>query len=190
MKKDIRTRLSAKSKKDRFAHSQSASYMVEMVVVPFVLLFALALPIMDLVTTTTRVTFLFAIARDAAFYAAKAKSFNIDISAKEHSAKNIASRIANMEAAGFTGIIIDSIETSILTTDINTKQTTSQKVQLAAAPNSDQYIYQIEVTLTGRVRPLLLFSNKFFGSIPGLSEWISVTVRSKEYCEYPQGLVL
>lgn len=190
MRRDVRTRLSLKRNKGESSRFPSASYMVEMVVVPFVLLFALALPVMDLVTITTRVTFLFACARDAAFYAAKSKSFITDVSAKELSAKNAASKIAYMEAAGFSGVSIDSVETAILITDITTKQTTSQQVKLATAPNSDQNIYQIEVTINGRVRPLILFSNRLFGSIPGLSDWIGVTVRSKEYCEYPQGLLL
>lgn len=172
------------------AGTQSGSYMVEMVVVPFVLLFALALPILDLVTTTMRVTFLWANARDSAFYAAKAKSYSTDISATELSATNVARKLAYLEAAAFTGVTIDSVETAILVTDVNTKQTSSQQTKLTTAPNSDQYIYQIEVTINGKVRPLLLFSSKFFGSVPGLSDWISVTVRSKEYCEYPQGLML
>lgn len=166
------------------------SYIVEAVIIPFVLLFCIFLPIVDLATTSMRFGFLWVCTRDACFHAAKAKTFLSDVSAKNKSAKSIAQEVALMEASRFSGIGIDSVETAILITDVDKKTMTRQTAVLGVAPDTDKFIYQMEVVVNGRIRPLLLFSKKFFGSIPGLTEWLPVSIRSKEYFESPQGLML
>ena len=168
----------------------SASFVVEMAIVIFVLLFCIALPIVDLATITLRVSLLNTCARDAAFHSAKAKTFLSDVSSTSLSAKNLADRIALMEAAAFNDISIDSVQTYILITNLDTKAVSRQSTILTVAPNTDQYVYQIEVVVNGRVRPLLLFSKNWFGDVPGLTDWVRVSVRSREYCENPQGLML
>lgn len=172
------------------ARSERGSYIVEMVIVPFILLFCIALPVVDLVTMTMRVSMLSTIAKDAAFQAAKTKSFDSDISSTSLSAKNLANRIALMECSSFRDITVDSVHTSILITNLDTKQVSRQSTVLSIAPNTDQFAYQLEVSIDGRVKPLLLFSKNWFGVIPGLTDWLPVTVRSQEYFESPQGLML
>lgn len=167
-----------------------ASYIVEAVIVPYVLLFLIALPVVNFVTCTMRCTFLWTCARDASFHAAKAKSFVSDVSATSLSAKNIARQIVTIDASGFNGVSIDSVDTCAVITDLDTKAVTRQTNVLTTAPDTDKCIYQTEVVVTGKVRPLLLFSQKVFGSIPGISDWIQISVRSKDVCESPQGLML
>jgi hypothetical protein len=179
-----------KSFTSQLLRTQSATYIVEVAVILFVLFFLIALPLVDLATFTMRASLLSTCARDAAFHAAKAKSFVSDISSTNLSAKSIANRIALMEAAAFSDISVESVQTSVLITNLDTKEVSRQLTVLTLAPNTDQYVYQIEVSVTGRVKPLLLFSKNWFGDIPGLTDWIPVTVRSREYCENPQGLML
>ena len=82
-------------------------------------------------------------------------------------------------------------------------QVTAQKVKILdtdqAAPeeitplptaqeiDKSQYIYQIKVTVTGQVRPIILLST-FFGNIPGLTQPLTVTAESTATFENPFNL--
>ncbi len=156
----------------------------------YVLLFLLGLPLIDFCTIGLRSQALFMAAHDSAFNASKCKSFLVDISGSEPSAKTIAESSALRAASLMNGTTIDSVVTSILSTNINSLTTTRQTVPLSQPADTSQHVYQIEVVVTGRVRPFLTFSRNIFGDVPGLTQDLRLVVRSAENCEFTQGLTM
>ncbi|MBA3992994.1 MAG: hypothetical protein C0469_05645 [Cyanobacteria bacterium DS2.3.42] len=156
----------------------------------YVLLFLIGLPLIDFCTLGLRSQALFMAAHDSAFNASKCKSFLVDISSSEQAAKTVAESSALRAASLMNGTTIDSVVTSILVTNINSLATTRQTAPLSQPADTSQYVYQIEVVVTGRVKPLLMFSRNIFGDIPGLTQELKLAVRACENCESTQGLTM
>ena len=88
------------------------------------------------------------------------------------------------------GAAIDSVVATILSTNATSLTTTRQTTPLSQPADTQQNVYQIEVLVTGHVKPLFLFSNKYFGNVPGLTQDLKLTTRASENCECPQGLTI
>ena len=154
----------------------------------WLLLVMFMIPFLNLTTIVLRYTFLVSTSRDAAFAAARAKSFITDASTTQLSAVHLAQNQATTTAAAFTGITLTSVTTSILITRLTTGVVTRQTTVLTTPADTSNYLYQIETRVNGQVKPLITFSLPFFGTVPGLTGPMIVFVTSREYCEYPQGL--
>lgn len=169
---------------------RESGYIVEYVLVIYVVVFLLALPAIDLCTVGLRSASLLAATRDAAYCACRAKSLVADVSSSDVSAAHVAQSVALADVASCTGVSVDSVNTYLLTTNVSTLVMTRQQSPLTQAPNTSLNVYQIEVVVAGRIRPLLLFNSSAFGNVPGLTQWIPLTFRSTQICEYPQGLTM
>ncbi len=164
------------------------SFIVDLPSTLWVLLILITFPLLDLATVSLRYTFLVASARDAAHEAARAKSFLSNSSSSDLSSTNMAVQQANQTAAGFSGIQINNVNTSIVISNLATGTVSKQSTPLTQAPDTSQNLYLIEVVVAGQANPLIQYSGVFFGNIPGLTQPMNVTVASQEMCENPQGL--
>ena len=169
--------------------SRRGNTIAELPAVLIVLFMFLTFPLLDLATVTLRYTYLTSMSRDAAHEAAKAKSFLVDSSPTQPSATNAAQTWINMVKNNFQGVVVDTLTTNIVITDIGTQTVTRQTLPLAAPADTAQNLYAIETVVTGRCFPIINFGgSKWFPAVPGLSGPMSVTVSSQEMCENTQGL--
>lgn len=164
--------------------------IAEYVLGVFLLLFLLAIPLCDFVSVGIRINGLVCACRDAAFFAAKAKSFKADVSGTELSAVTTANNILKALPSHFNGISVPKVVTFIVVTDLTSGSVTRYSTPLATPANTDKFLYNIEVVATADIDPLIFFNRTIFGDIPGLTASFPMTIRSSEYCEFPQGLNL
>lgn len=152
------------------------------------LFICLVFPLIDLGTMSLRSSFFMNAARDAVHAAARATTFSTDLGPDELCAKSAALAQAQASVAAFSGISLTTCTTNLLITNINTQAITKQSTRLTQPADTNTNYYSIEVILVGQVSPLITFKNNIFGSIPGLTGPITITVAAQEYCENPQGL--
>jgi hypothetical protein len=155
------------------------------------LLILMAFPLIIVATSAMRFGFFWNACREAAMQAAKCQTFQTD-SAVGISSINTADSWAAKAASGFSGItIVPPVNVYILQTNVVSGTTTkhTNRTALAAAADTDNNIYDIQVELNGQIEPL--FRVPFAGiagPIPGLTGPYPVVVRSQYTSEVPQGL--
>ncbi|MBZ0187181.1 MAG: hypothetical protein K8F91_13115, partial [Candidatus Obscuribacterales bacterium] len=125
--------------------------------------------------------------RDGAHTAATAYSFETGSPGKPSSLESVAP-VVNEFASRYSGINITSIDVDILVTDINTQVVTREADKLADPANIQNNLYALETIVQANLRPLIDYQGPSFTNVPGLTGPWSVTVRSREYAENPQGL--
>lgn len=139
----------------------------------------------DLATIGLRASTLFSAAREAARVAGRSKTFLVDGS-DGLSAVNAAKQKATSMAGYYVQITPSNVRVSIIGSPIRGGATINQTTPLASS--STDYVYQIEVSVTGNVEPLATLSPNLFGNVPGLTGPMTFTARSSEFAEYPTGL--
>lgn len=144
------------------------------------------LPCTDLATLGLRHVFLSAAARNAVHVASKAKTF--ETSLNKPSAKVIADQVAKATANGFSGIDVESVDTYILATNLDTQETIRYAGKLPRPADTSSYVYNVETVLTAKVHPLFTLNKDLMGSIPGLTVPMEGKASAQEYCEHTQGL--
>ncbi len=155
-----------------------------------ILLIFILFPLIDLATLWFGASSVHNAARVAAIDAARAPSF-VNNSGSTQSATNVAKRIATSQATGGVSITSDDVVvTAQKVMIIDADQ--AEPIQITPLPTAEeidksQFIYQVKVTVTGRVRPLVMLS-QFFGKVPGLTEPLPVTATSTATYEDPFGL--
>ena len=157
----------------------------------WVVFFFLFLPLLDFGTLFLRSTFLYMAVHNAARNAAKSRSFLNDVPGQS-SATNTANSTVNNVISMWNGVTVNSILTRIVITDVNTDAVSFAENPLLTPADDSNNTYQIQVTVTGKVDPLVTFNMPWFGSsgLPGLTKSMSVTMSDRQYVENPQGLVL
>ncbi len=163
--------------------------MAEVPLALYILIFFVAIPMLNLATIAVRATFLYLTAHVAAVEAARTKNFETN-SSDQLSAKNLAYQQALTTSALFNGITLDSVAASILITDINSMVQTRTASKLPAPADVSRYAYQIEVRVNGTVQPIIKFNapSVNFLNVPGLTAPLSLTFADRQMCENPQGL--
>lgn len=167
--------------------SKRGSFIVEAPIALFLFLFFFVFPFMDLATITLRTTFLYAAAHNAAWEAARAHTYQNSLDGLPSSVQ-LASSTAQRVVAAFSGVKINSIKTSIITTDIKTLNQSQQSTPLKAPADSSLNSYQVEVSVNAAVDPLIIYNGSNFTNIPGLTQPMNLTFTDRQYCENPQGL--
>jgi hypothetical protein len=169
------------------SRSKRGSFIVEGPIALFLFLFFFVFPFMDLATITLRTTFLYAAVHNAAWEAARARSYQKSLPGFP-SAIELANTVSQKVVSSFSGIKINSVKTTIITTNIQTLKETRQSAPLATPADSSLNSYQVEVALTGSVDPLIIYNGGELGKIPGLTQPMVLTFTDRQYCENPQGL--
>lgn len=163
--------------------------IADMPAVLWVLFVLILYPLIDLATVGMRYTFMLTASREAAMAASRAKTYFADASGTDKSARNAAAAAAAETAQRFTGLNITNTTTSILVTDLATNSVTRFNAPIPISSiDTANNLYAYEVTVTGQVRPLLVFNGPVFGNIPGLTGPMNVAITSQKMCENTQGL--
>lgn len=147
-------------------------------------------PLVDLATIGLRAASILGATRAAALVAGRSQSFQSDLDpqAGDLSAQTSARQEIERHLANCLGPIkVSSVAVTIIATPLQSGQVSIHTSPIAA-PDPTTYIYQIEVTTRGTVRPLLLLNEKIFGTVPGLTTDFPVTFASREFAEHVAGL--
>lgn len=169
------------------SRAYKGSFIAEVPVVLWFLLFLLFFPMLDLMAVTIRTTFLYAAAHSAAIAASRARSFSASINGYP-TATALADEAAQKVVDSFGGITIDSLETAIVVTNVASKAVTRTTRPLNTPADSIANTYQIEVKINGVINPLIPYNSSIFGNIPGLTQPINLIVTDRRYAENAQGL--
>ncbi len=165
-----------------------AQAIAELPLVIFVIFLLLTIPLVDLVCFSLRYNFLNIVAKETVHAASRAKTFQANVSPQDLSAVNLANVQAASSAALFPEITVNSVQTSIVITNLATGQTSRQNTKLLQPANTSTYTYQIETRINGQTNPIILMSTDYWGAVPGLTAPITVSIASRAYAECPQGL--
>lgn len=163
----------------------SGNFIADVPVTLWVLFMVLFFPLMDFGTVCLRSTFLYFAVHNAARNASRARSFLNPIDGQP-SATRIAQDTITTIARGWSGIRVTSMTTQIVTTNINTLVATRQSTSLGTPADDTNNTYQLEVIATGSVDPFIRVP--WFGSVPGLTGPMNITMADRQYFENPQGL--
>ncbi len=171
----------------RYSRNIAGSVLIELPIVLYVFLILLLFPLLNLGSVCLRSYLLFQACHNAALTAAKSRTFatsyGADLSAIE-TGKTTSANIAAM----YSGVQISNVSIQIVSIDINSKVETIFSTKLAAPADISSNLYQIRVTLKGRVDPLIPFNLGVFGNVAGLTGPIDITMNDQNFVEYPQGL--
>ena len=171
--------------------NRKGSSIAELPVAIMILIFALLFPLADLCTIGLRTATVFAAARNAAHHAGRAKSFQENGSSTELSAKNTAINYAlatRDSCLKGTEITSNDVSLEIVGTPFDNKKTPFRSAKPLTETKADDYVYQIEVKVTGHVQPLVLLNKGLLGDIPGLTQPLTICAVCREFCEHPDGL--
>lgn len=164
----------------------SGSSMAEMPAALMIIFVGMFLPLFILASITLRTTLLSAAVKDAAHAAAKAKTF-ANGTPEKPSAQEVAAEQAGATASRFGGITLDNVQTGIVTTRLGTKQVTRSTSPLVVVDTSKN-VYAVEVTVKGRIEPIIRCETGFLANVPGLTGPMPLNMVASEMTENPQGL--
>jgi len=133
-----------------------------------------------------RITFLYGACHNACISAARARTFQNSING-DPTAISLAQDGANAVTNSFPGVHTQTINTSIVITNINTQVQTFSNTPLNSPPDVTNYTYQIQVNINGAVDPF--FPIPLPISISGLNQPMFLTITDRQYFENPQGLI-
>lgn len=179
--------------KSKLGRSKNGSSICEMPVVLFVFILGLLLPLADLGFIAFRTSFIHEAAQNALHSAVRAKTFQQNSSDGELSAINVGRRDAiSVRDSGITGVNFQDtdVELSILGTPVRAGKQPIHSQGPLSTVESKNYLYQVEVTVTGRVEPLITLSSSLFGEVPGLTSALPVQATYKQFVEHPEGLAM
>jgi hypothetical protein len=165
-----------------------ASLVAELPFALWLLFFLFLFPFLDMATVLLRYSFIVAAARDGVHAAAQSKTFSSNASSGDLSAVNAAPLAVNATIAGFSEVGINSVQTTILATNLGTRQVVQYSQPLPIPADTTTNLYEIQTIVRGQVNPLITMNGGVLPAIPGLTCPVPVTVATREYCEYPQGL--
>ncbi len=166
----------------------SGSFISEAPLVFFVVFLVLSLPLISLAGIGIRSSLFHNAVRQAAAAAAKARSFDANLTPTRLSAKNTAYNRVTSAVAGLGGVTLVGLVTNIAMTDLGTRVTTRQSTKLTSPADEAQFLYHIEVQATANIEPLGSNLTSIFGGVPGLTAPIQLRAVAREFCEVAEGL--
>jgi len=172
---------------NRNQRTKNGSFIAEAPLALWILFMLFTFPFIDMATVLLRYTFVSAAARDGALAAAQSKTYLANASGTDLSAVNSSTAAANTTASAFGEITVTSVQTLILATNISSHQVTQYTSPLAQPADTGNYLYELETIVQAQINPLINTGSTLL-SVPGLTSPVPVTVASRQYCEYPQGL--
>ncbi len=176
-----------KSVKSARLRKSSGSSILELPAALWIGLIVFFVPMMALASITLRSSLLNIAVQDAVHAAAKARTFT-QASDEGPSAKEVASQVFTDHIAAFPGLGVAAVNLSILSTPFNGAATIRTDNKLSQAADTSSFVYQVETSATGIIEPVFGANAELFGSIPGLTAPMKVSVSAREMFENPQGL--
>ncbi|MDZ4838343.1 MAG: hypothetical protein SGJ27_31560 [Candidatus Melainabacteria bacterium] len=161
----------------------------------WIIIMAMAFPLLILVMTSVKYGLFWNAARDACKQACQAQTFEQSGPTGSLSAVQTAGSVATAAASSFSGITISNIEVFIIRTDLITGIDQKMPVNLKLAnadapPDPEKYYYAIQVELDGVVEPFIQHPGVANSglAIPGLTTSFPIRVTSQQPFENIQGL--
>lgn len=168
-----------------------ASSIAELPVAILILFLVLLLPLIDLATIAFRTSFIHSACHNAVHSAARARTFLQNGDKGELSAVNIAKRdaVATKEN-GLAGVNFTDRDITVVIVGNPTKvgKPPLRTDSPLKAVETKDYIYQIEVQISGTVEPLITLTPTLFGNVPGLTIPFPITATYRQFSEHPAGL--
>lgn len=159
----------------------TGSSSVEFPLVLCVFLFAACFPLADMAVLFLGASTVMESAHVASLRAAREADY--------HTAKTKATAVATSLANGATSIAPADVQVTYLRVPIDGATSTSFVPPLEQTEiDKSKYIYQIQVTITGRVAPLITLSKDVLGDIQGLTAPLVITTSSAATFEDTNGL--
>jgi hypothetical protein len=172
----------------RTARRRSGTTMAEMPLALWIIIM-MCFALLILVTDFIRFGFFWNACREAAQHAAQSQTFLTD-TVTGPSSCTVASQFGAYATNAFSGLTLTATNVYIVQTNVFSQNTTKypNRTALAAAADTSQNIYCIQVELIGQIQPLVPMAQGFVGNVPGLTGPFPVVVRSQYSAEDPQGL--
>lgn len=168
---------------------EHGNFISEFPAVLFIFLLAVLFPLIDLAVLFFGVSSVHSACRTATIAAARAQTFSTNSSPTKLSAVNTAKKIASESSTGGVSILPSDVQVAVLQVPV----LGGQAQQISPSPDltvdTSQFNYQLRVTVTGRVSPLVLLSKDIFGSVPGLTVPLVVTATTTSNFENANGLL-
>lgn len=171
--------------------NEHAGSIAELPVAIFILFMILLLPLIDLSVIAFRTSFIHSACQNAVHAAARAKTFKENSSTGELSSVNIAKRDAlATKSNGLAGVNFSDSDIKVFIVGTPTKQNKPpvRTEQPVAEVYQKDYLYQVEVSVSGTVDPLITLSDNLFGQVPGLTMPFPVQATYRQFSEHPSGL--
>lgn len=168
-----------------------ASSIAELPVAILILFLVLLLPLIDLATIAFRTSFIHSACHNAVHSAARARTFLQNGDKGELSAVNIAKRDAlATKENGLAGVNFTDRDITVVIVGNPTKvgKPPLRTDSPLKAVETKDYIYQIEVQVSGTVEPLITLTPTLFGNVPGLTIPFPITATYRQFSEHPAGL--
>jgi hypothetical protein len=126
--------------------------------------------------------------RLAAQAGSESKSFLTNVDAANLSCVNTVNLVVANCAASWSGVSVQKVTTSIVSSQYSTGVVTIQQTPLTVPANTSTYAYNCQVVLQGTLQPLFKMDGGMFNGVPGLGAPIQTTTRSEVVFENTQGL--
>ncbi len=169
----------------------------------WIVFIGIAFPAFMLATMTVRFALFWEATRMAAEAACQCQTYQNDSTGAGNllptsstlSAVNQATTTAQQVAALFPGVTVGTVKTWIIQTPVsqpqggqNVAQVYGPNTALGLPADTQQYMYQIRVTLIGQIQPIIPYAGGFMGSVPGATQPIAVQLSEDRVFENPGGL--
>lgn len=161
--------------------------LAELVPAIFVIFLVFFFPLINYGTIALRYALLTYVCRETTSACATAHSFTSG-STNRPSSQQIALPTALEFAGRFSGIIVRSVQVSIITVDRTTLSVTVTRNKLTSPANTQTKSYFIESSVTADLEPLSEYRVSLFLGIPGLTCPWQTSVSTRQVVESPEGL--
>lgn len=167
------------------SRAKKGQAIVELPLAISTFMLVLLLPMLNMATFAMRVTNVFAAAKHAAIVAGRSKDFDLARSSAVGRAIE-----SNSKALAGVDIKAGDIKVFIVASPLVAGKSEFRQETALTDADPKSYLYQVEVEVTGRIQPLFTLNKGIFGSVPGLTEPMIITSRSRELCERPGAFVI
>jgi hypothetical protein len=159
--------------------------MVEAPIVLWVVLIVFTFPLINFATVALRSYFVYTVIQAGALQASRAHTYKQPADG-ETSALDVLNSYLPQHLASFSQIKLTSVEPEISITNIASGNQSSVKGPLPSPGDTSVNLYEIRVTSSAIVEPLISAGASGFGAIPGLSAPMTIRVSVKNYVECPE----
>ena len=169
------------------SRNRHGHFSSELPPVLLVLFFLFVFPLMNLGTASLRYGLLATACRDGAHSAATSYTFQTGSPGKPSAVTSAPSAITKF-ISNYSGITLSDVDVDIIITNMNTQAISRSEGKLTNPANTQDNLYALETTITGRLEPLITYNAPYILNVPGLTGPMPVRLTAREFAESPQGL--
>ncbi len=182
------TKLASEASRKRATAGNS---VVELPICLSLLFLMFFLPLTNLTMIGMRAFAVFSAARSAASVAGRSFSFAENSAQDKPSAKHVAPGAAILAAQACPAgarLKHNQVKVFLIAIPIKPGGASIKQDYPLVVVDTDNYVYQIEVSVSAEVEPLVRLNSNVFGEVPGLTRPFWVQASCREFAEHPSGL--